>query len=268
MANTLYFAVFPSAASAPTWALANIATNAGFSGSPTAYGTDAGVAATATDYEPTISWTGSLTPGQEYKIWAIWDDGANSSDNGVPQASTAFTALSAGSADLALTYAVLAASAEDLAVSYAVQNADTADLAITYAVETSATGTADLAVSYAVQAAGTADLALSYAVLGAGSADLASYEWCVDRTNIDHAVKRMTLRVDCGQSHASFDVVHRVRASQHNEFSIATADHVSHQTNRFCGDFRTNACRITHCEGETNRRSHGKALGKWSGKGA
>jgi len=79
MANTLYFAAYPSAASTPTWARGDIGTNAGFSGTPTMYGTKADAPATGTDYEPTITWTGSLTPGTPYKLVALWDDGANSS---------------------------------------------------------------------------------------------------------------------------------------------------------------------------------------------
>lgn len=79
MANTLYFCAFPSGDATPTWNRANIATNAGFSGTPTMYGTQASAPATATDYEPTITWTGALTPATPYKLYAIWDDGANSS---------------------------------------------------------------------------------------------------------------------------------------------------------------------------------------------
>ena len=79
MANTLYFAAYPSAAGTPTWARKDIGTNAGFSGSPTMYGTHASAPATGTNYEPTITWTGSLTPGTPYKLVALWDDGANSS---------------------------------------------------------------------------------------------------------------------------------------------------------------------------------------------
>ena len=89
----LYFAVFPSATT-PTWARANIATNAGFSGSPAMYGTqDPAAAAPQTNYEPTISWTGSLSAGTAYKIWAIWDDGTNTSNSGSPFGSAAFTTL-------------------------------------------------------------------------------------------------------------------------------------------------------------------------------
>ena len=80
MANTLYFAAYPSAAGTPTWARGDIGTNAGFSGSPTMYGTHASAPATGTNYEPTITWTGSLTPGTPYKLVALWDDGANSSN--------------------------------------------------------------------------------------------------------------------------------------------------------------------------------------------
>lgn len=79
-AATTYFAVYPSGAATPTWLRANIGTNAGFSGTPTATGTDTSPpTATATDDEPTITWTGSLTPGTPYKLVALWDDGANSS---------------------------------------------------------------------------------------------------------------------------------------------------------------------------------------------
>jgi hypothetical protein len=90
MANTLYFAAYPSAAGTPTWARANIGTNAGFSGTPTMYGTKADAPATGTNYEPTITWTGSLTAGTSYKLWAIWDDGSASSNSGAPFGSDAF----------------------------------------------------------------------------------------------------------------------------------------------------------------------------------
>lgn len=102
----LYFAVFPSATT-PTWARANIATNAGYSGSPAMYGTqDPAAAAPQTDYEPTISWTGSLSAGTAYKIWAIWDDGTNTSNSGSPFGSAEFKTpylLSAESGTFALT---------------------------------------------------------------------------------------------------------------------------------------------------------------------
>ncbi len=93
MANTLYFAAYPSAAGTPTWARGDIGTNAGFSGSPTMYGTHASAPATGTNYEPTITWTGSLTAGTAYKLWAIWDDGSASSNSGAPFGSDAFEAI-------------------------------------------------------------------------------------------------------------------------------------------------------------------------------
>ncbi|MBK6786325.1 MAG: hypothetical protein IPG77_01365 [Betaproteobacteria bacterium] len=80
MANTLYFAIFPSGDATPTWDRDDIATNAGFSGTITAHGTDASAGATGTNYTPTISWTGSLTAGTSYKIAAVWDDGTNTSN--------------------------------------------------------------------------------------------------------------------------------------------------------------------------------------------
>ena len=85
---TLYFAAYPSATT-PTWTRGGA--NDGWSGTPTMYGQQTSApAAPQTDYEPTITWTGSLTSGTSYKLWAIWDDGASSSDSGVPQASAAF----------------------------------------------------------------------------------------------------------------------------------------------------------------------------------
>jgi hypothetical protein len=101
MANTLYFAAYPSAASTPTWARANIGTNAGFSGTPTMYGTHAAAPASGTNYEPTISWTGSLTPGTPYKFVALWDDGIASSNGGAVFVGEVFTALTL--AELAAT---------------------------------------------------------------------------------------------------------------------------------------------------------------------
>ena len=90
---TLYFCALPSATT-PTWNRANIGTNAGFSDSPPMYGTQGSApAAPQTDYEPTISWTGSLTAGTAYKLWAIWDDGSASSNDGDPFGSDAFEAI-------------------------------------------------------------------------------------------------------------------------------------------------------------------------------
>ena len=90
---TLYFCALPSATT-PTWNRANIGTNAGFSDSPPMYGTQGSApAAPQTDYEPTISWTGSLTAGTSYKLWAIWDDGSASSNSGAPFGSDAFDAI-------------------------------------------------------------------------------------------------------------------------------------------------------------------------------
>jgi hypothetical protein len=76
----IYFAIFPGGDATPTWARANIGTNAGFSGSPTMYGTQADAPATGTNYEPTITWSSALTPGQSYKIAAKWDDGTDGSN--------------------------------------------------------------------------------------------------------------------------------------------------------------------------------------------
>ena len=90
---TLYFCALPSATT-PTWNRANIGTNAGFSDTPPMYGTQGSVpAAPQTNYEPTISWTGSLTAGTSYKLWAIWDDGSASSNSGAPFGSDAFDAI-------------------------------------------------------------------------------------------------------------------------------------------------------------------------------
>ena len=90
---TLYFCALPSATT-PTWNRANIGTNAGFSDTPPMYGTQGSApAAPQTDYEPTISWTGSLTAGTSYKLWAIWDDGSASSNSGAPFGSDAFDAI-------------------------------------------------------------------------------------------------------------------------------------------------------------------------------
>ena len=88
---TLYFCALPSATT-PTWNRANIGTNAGFSDTPPMYGTQGSApAAPRTDYEPTISWTGSLTAGTSYKLWAIWDDGTYTSNSGSALASAEFT---------------------------------------------------------------------------------------------------------------------------------------------------------------------------------
>ncbi len=58
------------------------------------YGTQGSApAAPQTDYEPTISWTGSLTAGTQYKLWAIWDDGSASSNSGAPFGSDAFDVI-------------------------------------------------------------------------------------------------------------------------------------------------------------------------------
>ena len=111
MANTLYFAAYPSAASTPTWARANIGTNAGFSGSPTMYGTKADAPATGTNYEPTITWTGSLTAGTSYKLWAIWDDGSASSNSGAPFGSDAFEAIFTSTGALTAQSATVAGTA-------------------------------------------------------------------------------------------------------------------------------------------------------------
>ena len=89
----IYFCALPSATT-PTWNRANIGTNAGFSDTPPMYGTQGSApAAPQTDYEPTISWTGSLTAGTSYKLWAIWDDGSASSNSGAPFGSDAFDAI-------------------------------------------------------------------------------------------------------------------------------------------------------------------------------
>lgn len=88
---TLYLAVFPSAASAPTWNLANIATNAGFSGSPVY---------TDTDTSPTVSGdhvfspdVSGLTAGTPYKTYVVWDDGTDTRPESGPLASAEWTTL-------------------------------------------------------------------------------------------------------------------------------------------------------------------------------
>ncbi len=84
--GTTYFAVYPSATT-PTWDRST-----GWSGTPTATGEDAGPPSTTTaNDEPTITWDAALTPGTSYKLWAIWDDGASSSNSGAPFGSAAFT---------------------------------------------------------------------------------------------------------------------------------------------------------------------------------
>ncbi len=140
---TLYFCALPSATT-PTWNRANIGTNAGFSDSPPMYGTQASAPdAPQTNYEPTITWTGSLTAGTSYKLWAIWDDGASSSNSGAPFGSAAFTTLTSVTSDLDATYAVLAAVTSDLSATYTVEGSTTAvtsDLSATYDVLAAVTG--------------------------------------------------------------------------------------------------------------------------------
>lgn len=101
---TLFFAIYPSATT-PTWARGG--GTDGWSGTPTAYGQQTSApAAPQTNYEPTISWTGSLTAGTAYKIWAIWDDGSASSNSGAPFGSAAFRTSYALSASAAGSYTV------------------------------------------------------------------------------------------------------------------------------------------------------------------
>jgi hypothetical protein len=87
--GTLYLAVFETATT-PTWNRANIGTNSGWSGSPVYHDadTDPGTGSTY-QFVPDAS---GLTASTAYKLWAIWDDGAQSSSL---VSSAEFTTLSA-----------------------------------------------------------------------------------------------------------------------------------------------------------------------------
>ena len=82
-AGTLYLAVYPSDQT-PTWSRTT-----GWSGTPiyTDSDTDPGTGSSYT-WDPDVS---GLSAGQEYKLWAIWDDGSQSSNGGAPISSAAFT---------------------------------------------------------------------------------------------------------------------------------------------------------------------------------
>jgi hypothetical protein len=94
MANTLYVAAFTAATTGVTWARGDIANGrSGFSASGyVASLTDASIISADGD-ETTVALTG-LGSGTAYKLWAIVDDGATSSNGGTPQVSAEFLTLS------------------------------------------------------------------------------------------------------------------------------------------------------------------------------
>ena len=80
---SFYLAVYPSGTT-PTWDRTT-----GWSGTPTYQhaDTDPGPGTSYT-WDPDVS---GLSAGTEYKLWAIWDDGSQSSNGGAPISSAAFT---------------------------------------------------------------------------------------------------------------------------------------------------------------------------------
>ena len=81
-AGTLYLAAYPSDQT-PTWTRPN------WSGTPTYSDSDTDSGSGSTfQWSPDVS---GLSAGQEYKLWAIWDDGSQSSNGGAPISSAAFT---------------------------------------------------------------------------------------------------------------------------------------------------------------------------------
>src|SRR5574337_798250 len=76
---TWYWAITPASNPTPTWARANIGTNAGFSGSVTESGAE-----TDTQGSGSGTWTKTgITTGEaastSYYVHVVWDDGANTS---------------------------------------------------------------------------------------------------------------------------------------------------------------------------------------------